>query len=87
MANLITVTTFSSLSQAINGPKEATTATPLVINVKNILAVKTRTNPLNTTGITDVLYELPYNQSKLQVTLVVTEAAAAIVTAANALPA
>jgi len=84
MANLITVTTFSSLSQAINGQAEATTATAVIINVKNIISVKTKVTAFQTTGVTDVLYEYPVNEAVFQVRLICTETAAAILALANA---
>lgn len=84
MANLIVVTTFSPMSQAINGQAEAKVATAITINVANIISVKTRPTAFQTTGITNLVYALPVNESMQQVTLICTEAATAIVTAANA---
>lgn len=84
MANLITVTTFSPMAQAINGQAEAKVATAITINVKNIISVKTRTAAFQTSGVTNLVYALPVNESMQQVTLICTEAASAIVTAANA---
>lgn len=81
MANLIVVTSWTKLNYQ-NSENPVATAT--VINTKNILSVSTRPVPFKTTGITDIVYEYPYNQMRYQLTLTVTEAEAAIVTAANA---
>jgi len=60
------------------------TAVAMNINANNILKVTTRTTALNTTGVTDILYDMPINQMHYQVVLTVTQTAAAILTAANA---
>lgn len=83
MANLITVNSFNELSIVGTNGK---VAKPISINVKNIIGVKTRTNPYLTTGVTDILYSLPVNNTNYQVNLIVTETASAVVTAANAAP-
>lgn len=81
MANLIVVTSWTNLDYQST---ENTAATAIVINTAKIISVKTRTVPFKTTGITDIVYEFPINQMRYQITLTVTEAEAAIVTAANA---
>lgn len=81
MATLITVTSYSKLA---NQDTTGLTTSPLVINTSRIISVSTRATPYNTNGITNVLYALPVNQATYQVNLVVTEAASAIQTAANA---
>lgn len=85
MAQLITVTAWNKLTPTPDSYNK--TATSLVLNVRNILAVKTRTTAYQTTGVTDILYEFPVNEARYQVNLIVTEALSAIVTAANAVPA
>jgi len=81
LANLIPITSFSKLAnQEVSG----TTTTPLVINVANIIAISTRVTPFSTTGITDVLYSLPVNNTSYQITLVCTETRAALLALANA---
>lgn len=79
-ANLILVNSF----QALNSDQPATTASAIYINPARIISVKTRATAYLTTGITDVLYAVPVNNSELQVTLIVTQTAAAVNTAANA---
>lgn len=80
-AVLIPVTSYSKLA---NQDTSGTTTSTLYINSKNILSVSTRVTPYNTTGVTNVLYELPYNQMRYQINLIVTETAAAIMALTNA---
>jgi len=80
-AQLISVTSFQALNN-VDGP--ATTSSVIVINPARIIAVKTRASAYRTDGITDIVYELPVNQKKYQVILIVEESAAEIITAANA---
>jgi len=80
-ANLIPVTSYSKLS---NQETSATVTQTLYINPRNILSVTTRTTAYNTTGVTNILYELPYNQARYQVNLIVTETAAAVMALTNA---
>lgn len=84
MANLITVTTYSSLTQAVNGKAPALPAVATVINVRKIISVKARTNTVLPLGVSVVLYEFPVNEAVTQVELICTEAVSAIVTASNA---
>lgn len=83
MANLITVTSFTSLSQALNGNGDGETAVPSLINVRGIVEVKTRTTPYLTTGITDVKYNYQVGNQIFVINLIVTEASSAIATAAG----
>jgi len=80
-ANLIPVTSFSKLA---NQETSGTTTQTLYINPRFILSVSTRATPYATTGITNILYELPVNQASYQINLVVTETAAAIMALTNA---
>lgn len=84
MANLISLTSFTALDPNNTDPRATGAATSVIINTKNILSVKTRATAFRTTGVTDVVYELPVNRSRQSIVLVVTEAASAVVTAANA---
>lgn len=81
MANLIKVTSFSKLAYQ---ETTVTTAAPLILNVKNIISVSTLATPFQSTGVTKILYELPYNQMHYQVGVIVTETADAVLAAANA---
>lgn len=83
-AALIQVTTFTNPAQALNGTGEGKTASTRLINVRDILSVKTRDTSYLTTGITDVVIKYYQNQAIFPVTLVCTETQAAILTAANA---
>lgn len=80
MGNLITLTSFSPVS---NPPTAGATASAVLVNVSRIISVKTRTTAYNTTGVTNVVYALPVNNTFAQIELIVTEAQAAILTAAN----
>jgi len=80
-ANLIPVNSFSKLS---NQETSATATSLLYINPRNILSVTTRPTAYQTTGVTNILYELPYNQVRYQVNLIVTETAAAVMALTNA---
>lgn len=81
-ANLIVVTAWNNGLNA-SGAMGKTTKT-IAINTKNIVSVQTRATAYQTTGVTDIVYEVPVNNSKIQAVLVVTETQAAVVTAANA---
>lgn len=81
MANLIQVQSFSKLAYQ---ETTVTTAQPLVINVSRIISVSARTSTTLPTGVTTILYELPYNQMRYQISLVVTDTVAAVLAAANA---
>jgi hypothetical protein len=83
MSNLITVTTFTSLSQSINGNGDGAAAVAKLINVRDIVEVKTRTTAYLTTGVTDVKYKYQVNNQLFVITLIVTESQAALLTAAN----
>lgn len=81
-ATLIQVTSWNKLSYL---PEQYTaTAVTVLINPARIVSVQTRATPYNTTGVTNIIYEFPFNQMRYQVQLVVTETQAAILTAANA---
>ena len=82
--NLIQITTFTNPSQAINGQGDGTTSSTRLINCRNILSVKTRATAYRTTGIVDLVYAWPVNEAVTQVTFIITETQAAILTAANA---
>ena len=82
MASLITVTAWNKLSN--NEQLVNTAATPITISVSRIISVQLRPVPYQTTGIVNILYNLGVNNMNYQVNLIVTEAVAAIVTAANA---
>ena len=82
MANLINLTAWNKLSN--NEQLVNPAATPITISVSRIISVQTRATPYAGTGITNVLYNLGVNNMTYQVNLIVTEAVAAIVTAANA---
>lgn len=84
MQALIQITTFTNPNQALNGTADGTTATTRLINVRNILSVKTRATAYRTTGIVDLVYAWPVNEAITQVTFIITETQAAILTAANA---
>jgi len=81
MSRLINVTSFSKLAYQ---ETTVTTAVPLVINVDNIISVSVRSSATLPSGVTTILYAMPYNQMTYQIPLVVTETVAAVVTAANA---
>lgn len=81
MANLITVTSWTKLDYQNS---ENAAATAIVINTSKIISVSTRAVPFKTTGITDIVYDLSLNQMHYQPVLTVTEAEAALITAANA---
>lgn len=74
-ANLISVTSWTKLDYQ-NSPYSVATA--IGINADKIISVTTRATALNTTGITDIVYELPFNQMNYQPVLTVTQTAAAI---------
>lgn len=84
MANLITINTYSSLNQAVNGKAPALPAVETVINVNKIISITERTSTTLPLGVSVVLYEYPVNQSVLQIELICTETVAAIVALANA---
>lgn len=81
MATLITVNSFTPLDN-ISSDKNA--ASSVTINTSRIVSVKTRGTAYRTTGVTDLVYALPVNQKTYIVNLIVTEAASALITAANA---
>ena len=81
MAQVINVTSYSKLA---NAEVSATSTSPLVISVNRIIAIQTRATPYNTNGVTNITYALPTGNTTYQITLVVTEALAALVTACNA---
>lgn len=81
MANAFTVNTFTKLNYQQD---TVTAAVPIVLTSARVISVSTRNNPFLTTGITDVVYELPINQSRYQVVLVCTETRAAILALINA---
>jgi len=80
MSQLITVTTFSKLA-VVDQP--VTTAIPMVINVARIVSITTRAVAFQTTGVTNVVYALPVNNTTYQITLVCTETRAALLALAN----
>jgi len=82
LANLITVTAWNKLSN--NEQLVNTAATPITISVARIISVQTRPVAYQTTGITNIMYNLGVNNMTYQINLIVTEAVAAIITAANA---
>lgn len=57
------------------------TATSILLNPKFVNAVRTLTNPFNTTGITDIVYSLKNNNDTKRYSLRVTETLDAVVTA------
>lgn len=81
MANLITLTAFNSALDATGNLNAA--AAPITISVSRIISVKVRSSTTAPSGISTVLYSYPINQTTIQVALIVTEAVAAIITAAN----
>lgn len=82
MANLISVTSFSGVS---NGPtNDGTTASEVLINVENIISVKALDTAYETTGVTLVNYNVPTNNTVYQVGLIVEETVAEVLAAANA---
>lgn len=83
-AALIQVTTFTNPLMYATGTADGKTASTRLINVRNIISVKTRATAYLTTGVTDVVYSYPVNEAMVQVTLICTETQAAILTAANA---
>lgn len=84
MANLITVTTYSSLSQSQNGKPAALPGVATVINVDKIISITTRSNTALPLGVSVVLYEVPINEASTQVELICTETRAALLALANA---
>jgi len=82
MATLIQLTAWNKLSN--NEQLVNTAATPITINTSRIISVQTRPVAYSVTGVTNVLYNLGVNNMNYQVNLIVTEAVAAIITAANA---
>lgn len=83
MANAITVNTYSSLSQSLNGKAPALPAVPVVINVNKIISITTRTNTALPLGISSVTYEVPINESSTQVELICIETRAALLALIN----
>ena len=84
MANLISLTSFTTPSNVLEGKADGATASAVLINVNRIVSVKTRATAYLTTGITDVVYDYRINGVQFFVALIVTEARAAILTSANA---
>lgn len=82
MAEIIVVTAFNTALDATGNLSAA--ASPIAINVKNIISVKVRSSTTAPTGVSTIMYSVPVNQMQSQVALIVTEAVADIVTAANA---
>lgn len=81
MANLIQLSSFSPIAVV---PTPSTTASDVVVNVSNIISVKTLATPYETTGVTQVNYLLPVNNTSYVVELIVEETLAAVLAAANA---
>lgn len=78
-ATLITVTSWTKLNGEYNSA-----ATAITINPANIISVSLKATAYQTTGVTEILYNNGFNNDERQSTLIVTEAVAAIITAANA---
>lgn len=83
-AKAIQITTFTNPNAVATGTGDGLTASTRLINTNKILSVKTRATAYRTTGIVDVVYEWPVNEAVTQVTFIVTETQAALLTAINA---
>ena len=81
MANLIQLSSFSPVAVV---PTPSTTASDVLVNVSNIISVKTLDTAYETTGVTQVNYLLPVNNTSYVIELIVEETQAAVLAAANA---
>lgn len=80
-ATLIQINSFTPIKF---GAQDGTVAIAISINPNFIVGVRTKVQPYLTTGITEILYQFVVNNMKATVPLVVTQTAAAILTASNA---
>lgn len=84
MAKLIALTSYNGVDPNSAQDPTATTTQTVYINPDLIVDVQTRTPAYNTTGVTNVFYNLPVNNSNVMITLVVTQTAAAVAALAQA---